>query len=60
LRECAILTEGLAASCRIGEGRVLALADAALLEEGQVQAIPTRADALEALIASLESSESTD
>lgn len=59
-RECAILAAGLAASCRIGEGRVLAVADAALLEDGQSQTIPTRSAALETLIASLESVESGD
>ena len=59
-RECAILAAGLAARCRIGEGLVLAVADAALLEAGQSQAIPIRAAALEALIASLESGETRD
>jgi len=32
--ECRLLADGLAAQCAIGEGRVLAIADAALLEDG--------------------------
>jgi hypothetical protein len=52
-RECVLLTSGLAARCRVGEGRVLAVADAALLEDAQVQAIPDRTAVLERLLASL-------
>ncbi|MDG2003602.1 MAG: ABC transporter [Novosphingobium sp.] len=54
-RECTLLASGLAARCQIGAGRVLALADAAMLEEAAARAIPLRAAALERLIASLES-----
>lgn len=53
--ECAILGSGLAVSCRIGAGRVLAVADAAVLEDTAGQAIPIRSVALDKLIASLES-----
>jgi hypothetical protein len=46
---------GLTVSCRIGAGRVLAVADAAVLEDTTGQVIPIRSVALDKLIASLES-----
>jgi hypothetical protein len=54
-RECTLLASGLAANCRIGKGRVLAVADAAVLENTQAEAVPLRSAALERLVESLES-----
>ena len=56
---CAILGNGLAARCPIGKGEVLALADAALLEEAPPEALPARQAGLEWLIDSLDSGERT-
>jgi hypothetical protein len=54
---CAMLGSGLAVRCRIGEGEVLALADAALLEDGSKESLPVRQRAFEALLISLETRE---
>lgn len=54
-RDCALLFSGLGARCRIGKGRVLAIADAALLDRHDGHAVPDAAPALEALIAALDS-----
>lgn len=54
-RDCVLLFSGLGARCRIGEGHVLAIADAALLERHDGHALPDAAPALEALIDALES-----
>lgn len=48
---CSVEPSGLGAECRIGRGRVLAIADAALLEGGEGVVDPTRRDALRALLA---------
>lgn len=48
--ECALTNEGLVARCKLGEGEVLAVADAALFERGATDAEP-RKRALRGLIA---------
>lgn len=48
-RDCALTADGLLADCNIGKGRVLGLADAALLDDVPEEAIPGRAAALETL-----------
>lgn len=50
---CGVLARGLAAECRIGRGRILALADAALLEPADAAESAERADVLEGLLARL-------
>ncbi len=47
---CALEAHGLLAKCRIGKGRVVALADAALLEEREDDVGTTRAAAFRALL----------
>jgi hypothetical protein len=47
---CALLAEGLAASCRIGKGGALVVADAALLEPAPPEQIAGRSAALHRLI----------
>lgn len=49
--DCRLYGDGLAARCRVGAGRVLALADAALLEDVPEGKAEERAAALQALIA---------
>lgn len=48
--DCTVEVEGLIAECRIGEGRVLAMADAALLEQAREEDQAVRADMLARLI----------
>lgn len=45
--DCALMADGLAADCRIGEGRALVIADATLLENGEEEA--GRSSSLESL-----------
>lgn len=47
---CVLLASGVLAQCRIGQGRVLVLADAALLDEGSEAAIEARRIALDRLL----------
>lgn len=49
-RNCRLLSDGLGASCNVGKGRVLAVADAALLEERTADATPNNAALLEQLL----------
>lgn len=56
-RDCVILGGGLLASCHIGAGRVLAFADAALLEEGPAHSVTIRRAFLHRLITFLETGE---
>jgi hypothetical protein len=49
-RDCALSADGLIADCRIGKGRVVLLADAALLEDVAAEAVTGRASAFDALI----------
>jgi hypothetical protein len=51
--KCMILAQGLVARCKIGRGEVLALADAALLEDGDGTEIDARAEALATLVGEL-------
>ena len=51
--ECALLDDGLLAECPIGRGRVLAVADAALLERGNPPDRANRERALRRLLARL-------
>ncbi len=51
---CAMLGSGLAVRCRIAEGEILALADAALLEDASGDSLSVRQVAFEALLISLE------
>lgn len=53
-RGCAVLAGGIAASCRIGRGRVLVVADAALLEKDRTEAASGHRDMLERLLAELD------
>ena len=49
---CRLIAEGLAAECRVGRGRALAIADAALFERPENPAAePARRDALASLLA---------
>lgn len=50
---CTIVAQGLAARCRIGAGRILAIADAALFEQGASADEPQRRAMLDRLLASL-------
>lgn len=50
-RRCVLEAEGLLARCRIGAGRVVALADAALLEEAPPSRRAARARAFERMLA---------
>ena len=47
---CTVAAEALVADCRVGAGRILAIADAALFERGAVGATPQRRAALKALL----------
>ena len=49
-RMCRLLADGLAARCTIGKGRVLALADAALLEDHAAEAASGRAAVFEQIL----------
>ena len=49
-RNCRLLADGLGARCRIGKGGVLALADAALLEDRAADATQNKAALLEQLL----------
>jgi hypothetical protein len=50
-RQCKLIADGLIAQCRIGRGAVLAIADAAVLEDhGEGQQAPQRLIAFHALI----------
>ena len=51
---CTLAAEGLAAECRVGKGRVLAIADAALLEQGDSSDEGARAALFDALLDRLE------
>jgi hypothetical protein len=51
--DCAVEAEGLLAECPIGKGRLVALADAALLESREDDSQASRARALRALLARL-------
>jgi hypothetical protein len=51
--DCHLYADGLAARCRVGEGTVLAIADAALLEEGPEGDGGDRAAALQMLLDSI-------
>lgn len=53
-KDCEIITAGLAARCRVGGGQVLAIADAALLDEGAPQERMVRSSALEMLVGQAE------
>ena len=48
---CQVIGGGLAAQCRIGKGRVLAFADAALFERDVPDGTAARAGVLRALLA---------
>lgn len=50
---CSVEADGVAAQCRIGKGRVLAIADAALLEEGSPEDRRQRGVVLDRLLARL-------
>jgi hypothetical protein len=54
---CALAAEGLAAQCRIGRGAVLALADAALLDESPADGSDTRREMLGKLLERLDGSD---
>lgn len=47
---CRSIADGLAATCRIGRGRIMAVADAALFEDGDEAFVEPRQAALEALL----------
>ena len=47
---CKTESDGLIADCRIGKGHVIAIADAALLEEAEVDEIDSRAEQLDRLL----------
>ncbi|MCB2060308.1 MAG: ABC transporter [Novosphingobium sp.] len=52
---CSIEAHGIAARCRIGAGRVIAVADAAMLKDAPANAVATRRTALERLLRHLAS-----
>lgn len=54
-RRCAVSAGGLVARCKVGKGRVTALADAALLEPAGAGEIPIRREILFKLLKTLES-----
>lgn len=52
-KSCRLLSDGLAARCRIGKGVALIVADAALLEDGEPGDLPARRAALSAMLAAI-------
>lgn len=48
---CTLSGAGVLARCRLGKGRVVALADAAVLDDPESGALPTRHEALDKLLA---------
>lgn len=55
--DCVPRDQGLAALCRIGAGRVIAIADAAVFEDVDEASVPERREALLQLISALESAD---
>lgn len=53
---CELLADGLAAQCRIGKGRALILADAALFEPASQEDLQKRRTALQWMLAALDES----
>ena len=48
--ECRLLSGGLVAQCRIGKGQVIALADAAVLDDAEDANLSPRREALRGLL----------